>query len=1047
MPRNGSGTYTLPSGNPVSSGTIISTTWANPTCEDLGAALTQSLAKDGQTTPTANLPMGGFHHVSASDPTLRNQYLSMGMGQDGRHIRATITGGTNDLIGTMLGGMSAYFAGQAIVFKPLADNTGPMTLSINSIGAKAILSSIGTPLQAGDVLSANYQIVLYNDSLDAFQFQGSVASVVGSIFEQDTTTGWERPANGVYPDTTVASVSSVTIPAGTGWVMPPGSSDVTSRVKVEWVSQAVTIASLVTRSYTIIAIDSTGTLVQITDSVSPSALRDYISIAAVSHPNGAVLSAQSRPNILADDGYLMKDMVFPLNNINIGGTRVSGNIATPLFIDIAGGTLLSIGWDPNTAKNPNRRVVAPITAASFYTLAGIGTIAGPVQGAPITNYDPSGGGVVTPLPGVITATIHRLYFLGSELWWVYGQQTYADLTTAASNLFVDRSDFIPPPRLANATLIAEFITQKNCLDLNDRTTCFIINKGGFDYTIGGAGSIDEAPADGLTYCRRNAAWSRGVAVSGDTMTGKLTVSGGAVDELLKVDGTGNPNVAVYKSGARVGYVIANTAGNLQINTDVGKNFLIAPEGNTAMTFFANGHGTIGASQADYATFAVSAANGRFLFDPTPSTSGYGYQMQLDDTGCLFNAQSASRGHRWAINGTESFRVNISGNVSIGTQTDSGHKLSVAGPARVLGGATDSLLLGSDSASNTTVTDATNKSGRISTPHYLSAEQPAAGLFVQSIASANEVYLGGGTATQNAATTVRFHTALDNITTVGTERMRITPAGSVLMGTTTDSGEKLQVSGVARLFGVAGGYAAKLSMDDRSFRKSDATNALEFVNAANTTITHSFGDTGTTQFLGTVVTQDNISSTANDTYITTSNPNGGSSFGTSASGTYILGQTTSGGTFEESWMTAARNGAVSLFHNGAAKLATTAAGADVSGVLNAYDRANTSQRVANEQRVIAKATSFVLTDADVNNILSLDATLTLTLADIGYNGALITLLVNLGATVTIDVGTQALRWYQGGSELSGNRTILASSVVTLCRTSVGNWKIWGDQGLT
>lgn len=60
MARNGSGTYSLPSGNPVVTGTVISSTWANTTLSDIATALTASIAKDGQTTPTANLPMGGY---------------------------------------------------------------------------------------------------------------------------------------------------------------------------------------------------------------------------------------------------------------------------------------------------------------------------------------------------------------------------------------------------------------------------------------------------------------------------------------------------------------------------------------------------------------------------------------------------------------------------------------------------------------------------------------------------------------------------------------------------------------------------------------------------------------------------------------------------------------------------------------------------------------------------------------------------------------------------------------------------------------------------
>jgi hypothetical protein len=47
MPRNGSGTYSLPSGNPVVPSTTIQSTWANSTLTDVGDALTGSLARDG----------------------------------------------------------------------------------------------------------------------------------------------------------------------------------------------------------------------------------------------------------------------------------------------------------------------------------------------------------------------------------------------------------------------------------------------------------------------------------------------------------------------------------------------------------------------------------------------------------------------------------------------------------------------------------------------------------------------------------------------------------------------------------------------------------------------------------------------------------------------------------------------------------------------------------------------------------------------------------------------------------------------------------------
>jgi len=57
MSRNGSGVFTLVSGNPVVTGTTISSTWANNTLNDIAATLTDSVAADGQTPMTGDLDL------------------------------------------------------------------------------------------------------------------------------------------------------------------------------------------------------------------------------------------------------------------------------------------------------------------------------------------------------------------------------------------------------------------------------------------------------------------------------------------------------------------------------------------------------------------------------------------------------------------------------------------------------------------------------------------------------------------------------------------------------------------------------------------------------------------------------------------------------------------------------------------------------------------------------------------------------------------------------------------------------------------------------
>ena len=55
MSRNGSGTYNLPAGNPVVTGTVIASTWANNTLADMATAISGSIAADGQTPITGAL--------------------------------------------------------------------------------------------------------------------------------------------------------------------------------------------------------------------------------------------------------------------------------------------------------------------------------------------------------------------------------------------------------------------------------------------------------------------------------------------------------------------------------------------------------------------------------------------------------------------------------------------------------------------------------------------------------------------------------------------------------------------------------------------------------------------------------------------------------------------------------------------------------------------------------------------------------------------------------------------------------------------------------
>ena len=91
MSFNGSGTFLInSSGQPVVTNTIITSTAFNALTADLAAGLSTCLTKDGQTTPTANIKLGGFKLTNVGAPTIAGDALSFG--QDATIDDLTVTG-------------------------------------------------------------------------------------------------------------------------------------------------------------------------------------------------------------------------------------------------------------------------------------------------------------------------------------------------------------------------------------------------------------------------------------------------------------------------------------------------------------------------------------------------------------------------------------------------------------------------------------------------------------------------------------------------------------------------------------------------------------------------------------------------------------------------------------------------------------------------------------------------------------------------------------------------------------------------------------------
>jgi hypothetical protein len=188
MSRNGTGTYNLPAGNPVVTGTTISSSWANNTLADIASALTDSIAADGQTPMTGDLDMNSQKLVNVANGTLPTDGINLSQLTTATTVVA-ITGGTINgaTIGattpasgrfTTLEATGAFTAGSTAAITGNTTVGGTFTVtglgSFNGTGALKIPA--GTTLQQPTPVTGQ---IRYNTTNNLFEGYG--ASAWGSL--------------------------------------------------------------------------------------------------------------------------------------------------------------------------------------------------------------------------------------------------------------------------------------------------------------------------------------------------------------------------------------------------------------------------------------------------------------------------------------------------------------------------------------------------------------------------------------------------------------------------------------------------------------------------------------------------------------------------------------------------------------------------------------------------------------------------------------------------------------------------------------------------
>ena len=192
MSRNGSGTYTLPAGNPVVSGTTITTTWGNTTLTDIANSLTGSVAADGQTPMTGALNMGSNKITAVTDPTSAQDAATKAYVDISIPSTAAFLVKTNNLSDvtsatTSRTNLVAAKSGANSDITSITGLTTPLTVAQGGIGAAT--------LTANNVLLGN----------GTSAFQVVAPSTSGNVLTSNGTTWVSSAATGG-----VTSVNSVT---------------------------------------------------------------------------------------------------------------------------------------------------------------------------------------------------------------------------------------------------------------------------------------------------------------------------------------------------------------------------------------------------------------------------------------------------------------------------------------------------------------------------------------------------------------------------------------------------------------------------------------------------------------------------------------------------------------------------------------------------------------------------------------------------------------------------------------------------------------------